>query len=282
MLTQESSTKRRRKIILSHPRIFVGSSVVVFMAAMGLFATLLPLYNPVATNFSNILSPPSFLHPFGTDELGRDLLSRIVYGIRPSLTVSLLAVMISTIVGALIGTLAGYKEGTVDTAIMRIMDILLAFPPLILAIIIVAVLGSGLINVVIAISISLLPQFARISRGSTLSAKHNMYVESAVASGETPFAVMFRYILPNSISPLIVQTTLRFATAILIESSISFLGIGIEPPTPDWGLMISSSQAYLQTAPWLAIFPGLAILIVVLGFNIVGDGLRDALDIRNR
>lgn len=283
MLTQELSTRRHhRKHIPSHARIYVGLFIVASAAIIGLLASVIAPYNPLATNFSHVLLPPTLAHPFGTDELGRDLLSRIIYGIRPSLTVSLMAVTTSTIVGALLGTLSGYIGGLTDNMIMRFMDILLAFPPLILAIIIVAVLGAGITNVIIAISISLLPQFARISRGSTLSAKHNLYVEGAIASGESSSAVMFRYILPNSISPLIVQATLRFATAILIESSMSFLGIGVEPPTPDWGLMISSSQAYLQSAPYLAIFPGVAILIVVLGFNLLGDGLRDFLDIRNR
>lgn len=282
MLTQELSTRSRRKYIRSYPRIYVGAFIVGSAAVVGLLASVIAPYNPLTADFSHVLATPTFAHPFGTDELGRDLLSRIIYGIRPSLTVSLSAVTISAIVGALLGTLSGYTGGLADNIIMRSMDILLAFPPLILAILIVAVLGAGITNVIIAISISLLPQFARISRASTLSAKHTLYVESAIASGESSSAVMFRYILPNSISPLIVQATLRFATAILIESSLSFLGIGVEPPTPDWGLMISSSQAYLQTAPYLAIFPGVAILIVVLGFNLLGDGLRDLLDIRNR
>jgi peptide/nickel transport system permease protein len=222
------------------------------------------------------------VHLLGTDSLGRDLLSRVIYGARISLEIQIVAVMIALIAGTIIGMIGGYYGGALDHTIMRMMDILLAFPGIFLAIAIVAVLGTGLTNPMLAAGIYYIPQFARVVRGSVISLKEREFVEAARAAGETDSNILFRYILPNSMAPLIVQTSLRMATVLLTASGLSFLGLGVQPPAPEWGAMLSNSRDYLITAPDAAIVPGLAIMFVVMGFNLFGDGLRDALDPRLR
>jgi peptide/nickel transport system permease protein len=218
----------------------------------------------------------------GTDPLGVDLLSRVIYGARISLVIQIMAVAIALVVGTLLGLVGGYYGGWLDNLIMRLMDILLAFPGIFLAIAIIAVLGTGLTNLMLAAGIYSIPQFARIVRGSVLSLKEKEFIEAARAVGEKDSSILFRYLLPNSMAPIIIQTTLRMATVLLTASGLSFLGLGVQPPTAEWGAMLSNARGYLITAPHTAIVPGVAIMLVVMGFNLFGDGLRDALDPRLR
>jgi peptide/nickel transport system permease protein len=227
---------------------------------------------------SQRLKPPSAEYPLGTDEFGRDVLSRILHGAMPSLQVSILSVTGSLIVGVFIGLLAGYRGGWVDTALMSLMDVLLAFPAVLLAIAILAVLGTALSNVILAIAIVNLPTFARLARGSTLATRELLYVEAARSLGVPPLMILWRHILPNIAAPLIVQTSLTIAIAILIEASLSYLGLGIQPPAPSWGNILASTYGFIQTNPWPSVFAGMAIAVAVLGFNLLGDGLRDVLD----
>jgi peptide/nickel transport system permease protein len=214
--------------------------------------------------------------------LGRDLLSRILYGARVSLQIQIVAVVLALIVGVLLGSLSGYLGGYVDSLIMRCMDILLAFPGIFLALGIIAALGPGLVNLMFAAGISSIPQFARIVRASILSLKEREFVEAALALGSGSSRIMFRHLLPNCLAPIIVQSTLRMATVLLTASGLSFLGLGVQPPTPEWGAMLSNSRSYLIVAPHVATIPGVAIMVVVVGFNLFGDGLRDTLDPRLR
>jgi peptide/nickel transport system permease protein len=226
------------------------------------------------------LKAPDREHLLGTDPLGRDVLSRVIYGARISLQIQIVAVVIAMFVGTILGMVGGYYGGTFDNLIMRLMDILLAFPGIFLAIAIIAVLGPGLANLMLAAGVYSIPQFARIVRGAVLSLKEKEFVEAARAVGEKDFNILLRYLLPNSMAPIIVQTTLRMATVLLTASGLSFLGLGVQPPTPEWGAMLSNARAYLITAPHVATVPGLAIMLVVMGFNLFGDGLRDSLDPR--
>ncbi len=224
--------------------------------------------------------PPSFAHPVGTDTLGRDNFSRIIYGGRVSLQVGLLAMLVSTTVGVTIGLAAGYFGRWTDSVLMRIVDAILAFPGLLLAILMVAVLGPSLRNAMLAIAVGFIPSFARITRANALSIREKEFVESARALGAGPWRIMFRTILPNTLSPIIVQASLGMSYAILIEASLSFLGLGIQPPTPSWGYMLSAGREFITIAWWLTTFPGLAIFLVVLSWNFIGDGIREALDPR--
>lgn len=221
---------------------------------------------------------PSFEHPFGTDELGRDVLSRTIYGAKVSVQVALTAVSVAAVIGSSLGVLAGYAEGYAETLIMRGVDVLLGFPALILAIGVVAALGFSLQNVIIALGIVYIPQFARIARSSALSVTEEEYVEAAEALGYSRRHIIFREVLPNCLSPLLVQASLLMAFAIIAEASLSFLGLGVQPPQASWGQMVSDGSSYMTDAPWISAFPGIAIFVTVLGFNLVGDGLRDALD----
>jgi len=248
-------------------------------------AVLAPWLSPCPPNEGDLtkrLQAPSREHLLGTDPLGRDLLSRVIYGARISLQIQIVAVVIAMVIGTFLGMVGGYYGGTLDHILMRFMDILLAFPGIFLAISIIAVLGPGLTNLMLAAGIYSIPQFARIVRGSILSLKEKEFVEAARAVGERDFDILFRYLLPNSMAPIIVQTTLRMATFLLTASGLSFLGLGVQPPTPEWGAMLSNARAYLITAPHVATVPGLAIMLVVMGFNLFGDGLRDSLDPRLR
>ena len=258
-----------------------GVIVLLFVAT----AVLAPWLSPCPPNEGDLtkrLQAPSREHLLGTDPLGRDLLSRVIYGARISLQIQIVAVVIAMVIGTFLGMVGGYYGGTLDHILMRFMDILLAFPGIFLAISIIAVLGPGLANLMLAAGIYSIPQFARIVRGSILSLKEKEFVEAARAVGERDFDILFRYLLPNSMAPIIVQTTLRMATVLLTASGLSFLGLGVQPPTPEWGAMLSNARAYLITAPHVATIPGLAIMLVVMGFNLFGDGLRDSLDPRLR
>jgi peptide/nickel transport system permease protein len=255
----------------------------VLIAIFALIAVFGPKIAPQGfddENLSGRLHPPTALHWFGTDELGRDVLSRVIYGARISMTVGLVAVSGALATGSLLGITAGYSGGIVDGAIMRVMDIMLAFPSIILAIGIVAMRGPGLNNTILAVSIVNIPVYARVARASTLSIKEHEYVTAARAIGARSWRVLIRAILPNAASPLVVQATLGVAGAILDAAALGFLGLGAQPPTPEWGVMLADSYKYLLTAFWAALAPGAAIAIVVLSFNLAGDGLHDALDPR--
>jgi peptide/nickel transport system permease protein len=259
-----------------------GGVIVLLFVATALLAPWLSPYPPNDGDLTKRLKAPDREHLLGTDPLGRDVLSRVIYGARISLQIQIVAVIIALFIGTILGMVGGYYGGTFDNLIMRLMDILLAFPGIFLAIAIIAVLGPGLTNLMLAAGIYSIPQFARIVRGSVLSLKEKEFVEAAKAVGENDFNILFRYLLPNSMAPIIVQTTLRMATVLLTASGLSFLGLGVQPPTPEWGAMLSNARAYLITAPHVATIPGLAIMLVVMGFNLFGDGLRDSLDPRLR
>ena len=256
----------------------IGGGILCMLLLMALLAPVLAPYDPLAQDLYQRLQPPSADHWFGTDDFGRDILSRIVYGSRISLRIGLIAISLALTGGTLFGLVAGYRGGMVDMLIMRSMDLMLAFPSILLAIAIVAVIGPGIENAILAVSIVLVPQFARLVRSSVLTVREATYVEAARALGATESRLLFYSILPNCTAPLIVQTTLGMGTAILDAAGLSFLGLGAQPPVPEWGAMLSGGRELLLRAPWGMTFPGLAIFAVVLGLNLFGDGLRDALD----
>lgn len=228
------------------------------------------------------LIPPSMGHPFGTDDLGRDIFARVIYGARISLTVGILATAISIVIGLIMGALSGYYGGLIDSAIMRMADVFFAFPYILFVVALIAVLGKGFINVFIAIGILGWASIARVFRSSILSVKENDYVDAARALGASDIRIMARHIMPNAVAPIIVYSTMSIGGAILTEAALSFLGMGVQPPTPAWGLMLNDAQNFMETAPWMMIWPGLAILTTVLAFVLLGDGLRDALDVKMR
>src|SRR5215469_11460724 len=270
-----------RRLMRRHGAM-VGLVVVLFFIAIAVLAPLVSPYDPVATNWALVRKPPSMAHWFGTDEIGRDVLARVVWGARASLLAGVVSVCISLLLGVPIGLLAGYVGGFLDGLLMRITDAMLACPFLILAIALAAFLGPNLTNAMIAIGVSTAPRFMRVARAATLDASSNDYVEAARSIGNPGWRVAIRHVLPNIVPPVLVQGTLAIAAAIIAEASLSFLGLGQQPPAPSWGSMLNSAQRFLEQAPWLAVFPGLAIFLVVLSFNLVGDGLRDALDPRGR
>jgi len=246
---------------------------------MAIFGPLISPYDPNEIDFSNRFSAPTLSHPFGTDDFGRDILSRVFYGARISLLVGVIAVSIGGILGTFLGLIAGYTTRRwVDEIIMRAMDILFAFPAILLAIAILAALGKGIANAMIAIGLVYTPIFARIARGAVLSVRNEEYVTAARALGTRTHLILLRHILPNSLAPLIVETSLSLAFAILAEAALSFFGLGTQPPDPSWGRMLSEGRSYFQQSIWMALFPGLAIMFSVMAFNFLGDGLRDALD----
>ena len=259
-----------------------GGIIVLLFVTIAALAPLIAPHPPNEGDLAQRLMPPGRNHPLGTDPLGRDLLSRVIYGARISLEIQVVSVLFALLVGTLIGMTSGYYGGKLDHVIMRLMDVLLAFPGIFLAISIIAVLGPGLLNLMLAAGIYSIPQFARIVRGSVLTLKEKEFIEAARAVGESDASILFRYLLPNSLAPIIIQTTLRMATVLLTASGLSFLGLGVQPPTAEWGAMLSNARAYLITAPHVAMVPGLAIMLVVMGFNLFGDGLRDSLDPRLR
>jgi len=243
-------------------------------------APILATQSPQQTNFNALQKPPSAEYLLGTDELGRDIFSRILYGARISLSAGVFSVALALLIGGAIGLIAGYFSGQIENLLMRLVDAMLAFPFLVLAIALAAVLGPSLPNTMLAIAVVTLPVFARLVRGQVLAERPKEYVQSALALGASDVRVLLFHLLPNILGPLIVQVSLSTANAILAEATLSFLGLGIQPPTPSWGSMLNAARGYLAYAPWLAIFPGLAIFLAVLAFNLIGDGLRDALDPR--
>ncbi len=259
-----------------------GFAVVVFFILIALLAPWLAPYDPVATSWSAVRAAPSAAHWFGADELGRDVLSRIIWGTRASILAGVVSVSISLALGVPIGMLTGYLGRWVDALISRVTDAMLACPFLILAIALAAFLGPSLTNAMIAIGISATPIFIRLTRAQVLAAKAEDYVEAARALGNPHLRIALRHILPNIVAPLIVQATLAIAAAVIAEASLSFLGLGQQPPAPSWGSMLNTARNYVDQAPWMAIWPGLSIFLLVLSFNLLGDGLRDALDPRHK
>ncbi|MBI4280282.1 MAG: ABC transporter permease [Armatimonadetes bacterium] len=270
-----------RRLFLRHPIGAMGAALIGTLVAVALLAPLLAPYRPAA-QIAQRLQPPSPAHLLGTDEFGRDMLSRIIYGSRISIFVGLVAVGIALTAGVAIGLLSGYFGGRMDHLAMRVMDIIFSFPALILAIAITGILGPSLTNATIAIGIVYTPTFARLARGTVLSVLQHEYVTAARALGASDARIMRVHVLPNIAAPITVQTTLNLSTAILAEAALSFLGLGTQPPDPSWGTMLGTGRRYMESAPWVAVFPGLAIMMAVLGFNLLGDGLRDILDPRLR
>jgi len=265
-----------------HRGAVVGMAIVGLYAAVALFAGVLAPYDPADGDVLARLRPPSAQHLLGTDELGRDILSRLVFGARVSLVIQATAAALAMVVGVVWGLGAGYCGGWVDEISMRVIDVLLAFPSILLAIAIVAVVGTGLANIIVAVGIASVPQFARLVRGVVLDLRHAEFVDAARAIGEPDASIVFRYIMPGTLVPVIVLTSLRMATVLLAAAGLNFLGLGVQPPTPEWGAMLSNARDYMFAAPHVTTFPGLAITAVVIGFNLLGDGLRDALDPRMR
>lgn len=255
-----------------------GLCVLILLVFLAIFADVVAPYGYDDQNYSQMLELPSWQHIMGTDNYGRDIFSRIVYGTRISLLIGFISLAISTIVGSILGACAGYFGGASDTIIMRGSDILMAIPRTVLAIAIATTLGPGLVNAMIAVAIGTIPSFTRVVRASTLTVKDQEYVEAARAIGASNFHIIKKYVFPNVLAPIIVQATLGVGTAILLAASLSFLGIGISPPTPEWGSMLSAARSYMRDYWHMVLFPGLAIMITVLALNLFGDGLRDALD----
>jgi len=278
----ESPARRALRRLLQLKGAVAGLAVIASFVVLAVLAPLIVPYDPIATSWTLVRKPPSALHWFGTDDLGRDVLARVIYGARASLTAGVIAVAIALGVGVPFGLLAGYRGGFVDALISRITDAMLACPFLILAIALAAFLGPSLGNAMIAIGATTTPIFVRLTRGQTISVKVEDYVEAARAMGNPRWRIALFHILPNILPALLVQATLSIAVAIIAEAALSFLGLGQQPPAPSWGSMLNSAQRFLGNAPWMALWPGLAIFLVVLSFNLVGDGLRDALDPRQR
>lgn len=260
----------------------VGLVLVVMAVATAVFAPAIAPRDPIRPDFLNVRQAPSATYRLGTDDLGRDILSRVIWGARASLLAGVISVSIAVGVGVPLGLVSGYFRGRLDEFIMRLTDALLAFPFLILAIALAAALGPSLQNAMIAIGIVTTPGFIRLTRGQVLAAREEEFVQAARAAGASDPRIMFLHILPNSLAPLLVQASLAIATAIIAESALSFLGLGQQPPAPSWGSMLNTAQSFLERAPWMAIWPGLAIFVTVLSFNLVGDALRDALDPRTQ
>ena len=273
--------RRALKRLLRRRGALVGLALVVFFVAIALFAPWLSPYDPLATSWSTVRKAPGMAHWFGTDDIGRDVLSRVVWGARASLLAGLVSVGISLCVGVPIGLAAGYVGGWTDMLISRVTDAMLACPFLILAIALAAFLGPSLTNAMIAIGIAATPIFIRLTRGQVLAVKVEDYVEAARAVGNSHLRIALRHIFPNILAPLIVQATLAIAAAVIAEASLSFLGLGQQPPAPSWGSMLNTAKNYIENAPWMAVWPGLSIFLLVLSFNLLGDGLRDALDPRH-
>ena len=259
----------------------VGLAFVVFFVALAIFASWIAPYDPLATSWSAVRKAPTVAHWFGTDEIGRDVLSRVIWGARASLLAGLVSVGISLAIGVPVGLLAGYVGGWVDMLISRITDAMLACPFLVLAIALAAFLGPSLTNAMIAIGIAATPAFVRLSRAQVLAVKVEDYIEAARAVGNSDWRIALRHVFPNIVAPVIVQATLAIAAAVIAEASLSFLGLGQQPPAPSWGSMLNTAKNYVENAPWMAVWPGASIFLLVLSFNLLGDGLRDALDPRH-
>ena len=280
-VARRERSKTWRRFTANRLGVF-GLIVVLLLTVMALLAPSIAPFDPAKQDFSSLLQPANSTHWLGTDELGRDTLTRVLYGARISLSAGLVSVAIALLAGTLLGLVAGFVGGWLDELIGRVIDALLAFPFLILAITLAAILGPSLQNTMLAIAIVTTPAFARVTRAQVLAQRELEYVQAAGALGAGSWRTLLRHILPNISGALIVQTSLAIAEAVLAESTLSFLGLGVQPPTPSWGSMLNTARGYLQTAPWLALAPGIIIFLTVLAFNLLGDGLRDALDPRGR
>jgi len=281
-LGEESPGARAWRRLLRRKSALFGLIIIVALVLVALLAPLIAPFDPTQQSWTTIRKPPSAQHWFGTDESGRDLLSRVMFGARASLLAGVVSISIALTLGVPVGLLAGYGGRWVDVLISRITDAMLAIPFLILAIALAAFLGPSLQNAMIAIGVTATPIFVRLTRGQVMAVKVEDYVEAARAVGNPPVRIAVKHILPNILPALIVQATISIATAIIAEASLSFLGLGQQPPAPSWGSMLNTAQRFLTNAPWMAVWPGLAIFLAVLSFNILGDGLRDALDPRER
>ena len=278
LTTRRSLVRLRVHHLLRRKLAVIGAAIILLEVVAAIFGPLLVRYDPMAPNFAAILQPPSADHWLGTDDLGRDILSRLLTGTRYSLLISVTAVTIAMIAGVCLGIMSGYVGGSIDEVLMRILDSFMALPSLVLALAIAAALGPGLANAMLAIAVASVPTYARLVRGQTLSIKENEYILAARATGVGSGRVVGRHILPNTLGPVIVQVSLGLGFAIITESSLSFIGLGIQPPIPTWGWMVQVGFQFLETAPWYVLAPASAIFLAVLGFNLLGDGLRDALD----
>ena len=270
--------RRTVRRLTQRPMAVVGAVVIIIFVTTAVLAPWIAPYNPQATNWSKVRKAADAQNWLGTDDLGRDILSRLAWGAQVSLLAGVLSVMIAVALGVPLGLIAGYYRGGLDQVIMRVTDALLAFPFLILAIAMATMLGPSLANATFAIGLSAVPGFIRLTRGQVLAVREEEFVQAARAVGASDIRIFGRYILPNSFAPLMVQATVSIAGAIIAESTLSYLGLGVQPPTPSWGSMLYVAQSFLNQAPWMAWWPGLAIFVTVLGFNLTGDGLRDALD----
>lgn len=279
---EESPARRAFRRLLKRKGAVVGLVVVVAFLLLAVLADVVAPYDPTEADWGALRAAPTMEHPFGGDELGRDVLSRVIHGARASLFAGVISVFLALLIGIPVGLLSGYAGGLVDGVIMRFTDAMLAVPFLILAIALAAFLGPSLTNAMIAIGISAAPIFIRLTRAQVQAVKVEDYIEAALAVGNPPFRIAFRHILPNIWPALMVQATLTIASAIIAEASLSFLGLGQQPPAPSWGSMLNTAKDFLTQAPWMAIYPGLSIFVVVLSFNLLGDGLRDALDPRHK
>ncbi|QUH00488.1 ABC transporter permease [Saccharopolyspora erythraea] len=280
-MTHAAAVSGSRRVLRRLIRHRTGVVGLVLCAALVLAAVAVPLIaptDPAAVDFDRVLQQPSASSWLGTDELGRDQLSRVLHGIRASLTVGVLSVLLALVVSVPLGLVAGYYRGVVDSVVSRITDTLLAFPFLVLAVGLAAVLGASLLNAAIAIGVSQVPNLIRVVRGETLRLSNEAYVDAAVAAGARGGAVLFGHVLPNAVNALLIQITVAIPAAVIGEALLSFLGLGVQPPSPSLGVMLSAAQTYFAQAPWLVVFPGLAVVLATLGFNLLGDGLRDALD----
>ncbi|MCY0889095.1 MAG: ABC transporter permease [Alicyclobacillaceae bacterium] len=277
----ETPRRVRWRSVRKNVSLWLGAAIVFAVLFIAVFAPLISPYSPVKLDYTAILQPPSAAHWLGTDDLGRDILTRIFYGARTSMEVAIGSVALATIVGVPIGLVSGFYRGVVDEwLVMRVVDAIQAFPFLILALVLAAVLGPGIRNVTIAIAVGYLPVFIRTVRAQVMAERQKEYVQAARMVGASDVRLMFRHIFPNTLTPLIVQVTLGVASGIVAEASLSYLGLGAQPPTPSWGSMLHTAQGYMTQAPWMAIVPGIAIAIAVLGFNLLGDGLQIRFDPR--
>ena len=281
-MSKEASVKKNKRSVMrslaKSPLAMLGLAIVLLLVFCAIFADVIAPYSYSKQNLMHAFESPSSKHLFGTDEFGRDIFSRVIYGSRISLVVGFIAVGIAILCGGILGAVAGYYGGFLDNLIMRSMDILLSIPSTVLAISIAAALGPGLLNLMIAVGISSTPAYARVMRGSVLSVKGQEFVEAARAVGSNDRRIILRHIVPNCMAPIIVQSTLGVASAILATAGLSFIGLGIQPPIPEWGAMLSGARAYIRDYAYMTFFPGFAIMLTILALNFLGDGLRDALD----
>lgn len=287
MVTATRSSRPRRTLWGDAVRRFVrnrlamvGLAIVGFLTVVGVLAPAIAPHSPLTMGLRSTYLPPSSEHLFGTDELGRDILSRMIYAARYDLTFTFLTVAVAAVTGMVVGTAAAYWGGILDTLLMRTVDVMLAFPVFMLGLALVAFMGASTTNVITALAITRFPRYARLMRGLVLSIQEREYVEAARAIGTSNSGIILRHILPNGVAPIIIYATLDMGTTITALAGLSFLGVGIQPPTPDWGLMLTTARNNLAIAPWTAVFPGVAISLTTMGFNFMGDGLRDALDPR--